>query len=129
MDTLHFGIIINCLSFLGKTVTSEDFDVRLMICLLRAFINLRVRDEKPVKSDTNIIGMLSIINNIRNEIIRKYDGKLLETQFNQYWECIGRVTIISNGHNNFWLSLRVFLRSNYLVLYNNKKEEIGGKHF
>lgn len=128
MDTVHFGII-NCLYFLGKTVTSEDFDVRLMIYLLRAFINLRVSDEKPVKSDTNIMEMLSIVNNIRSEIIRKYDGKLLETQFNQYWECIGRVTIISNDHNFFCLSLRVFLRSNHLVLYNNIKEERGGQHF
>ncbi|CAC5400771.1 unnamed protein product [Mytilus coruscus] len=71
----------------GKIVTSDDFDVRLMIYLLRAFRHSRVN---PVESDTNIIEMLSIINNIRNEIIRKFYGKLSETQFSQYWEGIGR---------------------------------------
>lgn len=72
--------------------------------------------------------MLPIINNIRNETIRNFDGKLLETQFNQYWDCIGRVSCIYYYHNIFWLSRWVFLQSSCLVLYTNIQEQRGGQH-
>ncbi|CAG2195655.1 unnamed protein product [Mytilus edulis] len=79
------------LSDYQKTVTSEDFGVRLMIYLLRIIANISVGDLYPVPSDTGISAMLSRIKFIRNELTQSHEGNISDDQFNQYWDDIGQI--------------------------------------
>ncbi|CAC5389978.1 unnamed protein product [Mytilus coruscus] len=79
--------------FKGETVTSEDFDIRLMIYLLRIIANINAGDLYPVQSDTSIGAMLSKIKFIRNEATQSLEGNILEDQFNQYWDDIGQAVL------------------------------------
>ncbi|CAC5359911.1 unnamed protein product [Mytilus coruscus] len=72
----------------GETVTSDDFDIRLLIYLLRTLANFEVGDLYPVQCDKRVSAMLSRIKFIRNEITQSFEGKVSEDQFNQYWDDI-----------------------------------------
>lgn len=76
---------------LEKTVTSEFFDVRLMIYLLCTLANFEIGNLYPVESDTKISAMLSRIKFIRNEATQSFEGELSEDQFDKYWDDIGQV--------------------------------------
>ncbi|CAC5389986.1 unnamed protein product [Mytilus coruscus] len=82
----------NLLFGLGK-VSSEDFDIRLMIYLLETVADIKVGNLYPVSSDMSISGMLSRIKYIRNETTRRFDRKLSDYQFNQYWDDIGQAVL------------------------------------
>ncbi|XP_076081132.1 uncharacterized protein LOC143052043 [Mytilus galloprovincialis] len=89
--------IINCVQWellypqdKEKSVTSENFDIRLMVYLLSDLAKISVGDLYPVQSDLSIGAMLSRIKFIRNEATQSYEGKLSEEKFNQYWDDIGQ---------------------------------------
>lgn len=90
-DCYHYVVSLwnNCYS--GKTVRSEDFDLRLMIVLLNTLANIKVCDSYPLPTDTSTGAMLSRIKYIRNETTQNVNGKLTEDQFNQYWDDIRQV--------------------------------------
>ncbi|CAC5424765.1 unnamed protein product [Mytilus coruscus] len=68
----------------GKTVTSKDFDIRLMILLLRTLANYEISDFYEDKSATSITAKFSRIKYMRNEIARRFEGILSKSQFIQY---------------------------------------------
>ncbi|CAC5403770.1 unnamed protein product [Mytilus coruscus] len=76
----------------GKTVsfTSDDFDVRLMIYLLKTITKVDVGDLYPLKVDISTSAMLSRIKFIRNETTQSIEGKLSEVQYNKFWDDIGQ---------------------------------------
>ncbi|CAC5403771.1 unnamed protein product [Mytilus coruscus] len=76
-----------------KPVSSDDFDIRLMIYLLIALANLEVGDLYPVHADTSICAMLSRIKYIRNEVTQSLNGKLPRHLFKQYWDDIGQAVL------------------------------------
>ncbi|CAG2211278.1 unnamed protein product [Mytilus edulis] len=80
-------------SIFGKTVTSDGFDIRLMIYLLGSLANIEVGDLYPVQSDSRVSAMLSRIKYIRNEATQSYAGKLSEDQFNKYWDDIAQAVL------------------------------------
>ncbi|VDH93034.1 Hypothetical predicted protein, partial [Mytilus galloprovincialis] len=77
----------------GKTVTSDDFDIRLLILLLSTLANITVSDLYPVYSDTSISAMLSRIQFISNETLRNLKGQLSVYMFNKYWDDIGQAIL------------------------------------
>ncbi|CAC5408763.1 unnamed protein product [Mytilus coruscus] len=77
----------------GRTVTSNDYDIRLMIYLLCTIANLSVGNLYPVRSDTSISAMLCRIKYIRNEVTQRFERQLSEDQFNQYWDDIGQAVL------------------------------------
>ncbi|CAG2211251.1 unnamed protein product [Mytilus edulis] len=77
----------------GQTVTSSDFDIRLMTYLLSTLANIDVGDLYPVYSDITIRAMLSRIQFRSKETLRNFDGKLSEYTFNENWDCIGQAVL------------------------------------
>ncbi|CAC5416347.1 unnamed protein product [Mytilus coruscus] len=78
------------LLFKGETVSSDDFDITLMIYLLRTLANISIGDIYPAPFNTSISAMLTRINYIRNKVIQNVKGQLSEEHFNQYWDDIGQ---------------------------------------
>lgn len=72
-------------------MTSDDFDIRLMIYILGVLANIKVGTLYPVPPDMSISAMLSRIKYIRNETTRIFEGKLDDIKFNHYWDYIGQV--------------------------------------
>ncbi|CAG2211280.1 unnamed protein product [Mytilus edulis] len=77
----------------GKTVTSDDFDVRLMIYLLKTITTIKLGDLYPTEVDTSIGAMLSRIKFIRNEITQNLHEKLPVDLFNKYWDDMGQAVL------------------------------------
>ncbi|CAG2211248.1 unnamed protein product [Mytilus edulis] len=75
---------------IGKTVTSADFDIELMLHLLHLLANIEVCNLYPSPADTSFSAMLSRIKFINNEIAQIFNGKLSEDNFNKYWDDIGQ---------------------------------------
>ncbi|CAC5424761.1 unnamed protein product [Mytilus coruscus] len=75
----------------GKVISSDGFDIRLMIDLLGTLANIEFGDLYPVQSDKSINAMLSRIKFIRNEATQSFNGKLSEEQFNKYWDDIAQI--------------------------------------
>ncbi|CAC5408766.1 unnamed protein product [Mytilus coruscus] len=83
----------------GRTVTSDDFDIKLMILLLSTLANIMVSDLYPVYFDTSIVAMLSRIQFISNETFRNFEGQLSVYTFNKYWDDIGQQNLLYNMYN------------------------------
>ncbi|XP_052063895.1 uncharacterized protein LOC127703857 [Mytilus californianus] len=81
------------LLFKGDTVSSDDFDITLMINLLRTLANISIGDIYPAPFNTSISAMLTRIKYIRNKVIQNVKGQLSEDQFNQYWDDIGQAVL------------------------------------
>ncbi|VDI45556.1 Hypothetical predicted protein [Mytilus galloprovincialis] len=81
------------LLFKGETVSSDDFDITLMVNLLRTLANISIVDIYPAPSDASISAMLTRISYISNKVIKNVEGQLSEDQFNQYWDDIGQAVL------------------------------------
>lgn len=77
----------------GKTVyvTSDDFNIRLMIYLLKTIAKVDVGDLYPLAVDISISAMLSRIKFIRNETTQSIEGELSKKQYIKFWDDIGQV--------------------------------------
>ena len=74
--------------FSGKQPSSKDFDITLMICLLRNLIPIDIMDNRlPSATDTSLRADLSRIKYYRNIIVHKCDDALVnDTDFESYWK-------------------------------------------
>lgn len=86
---LSFKLIVLFLA--GKVVSSDDYDISLMMYLLNTLADIDVGDLYAVKSDKRVSAMLSRIKYIRKKVIQSSDGKLSKDHFNTYWDDIGEV--------------------------------------
>jgi hypothetical protein len=79
--------------FSGKP-SSKDFDVTLMICLLRNLIPIDIMDRLPSTTDTSVRDDLSRIKYYRNIIV--HCDSVADTDFESYWKDVTQVI-----HNYF----------------------------
>ena len=81
--------------FSGKQPSSKDFDITLMICLLRNLIPIDIMDNKlPLATDTSWTADLSRIKYYRNIIV--HCDSVADTDFESYWKDVTQVI-----HNYF----------------------------
>ena len=72
--------------FSGKQPLSKDFDITLMICLLRNLIPIDIMDKLPSATDTSLGADLSRIKYYRNIIVHQCDDALIDdADFESYW--------------------------------------------
>ena len=78
--------------------SSKDFDITLMICLLRNLIpHITIMDRLPSATDTSLGADLSRIKYYRNIIVHECDDALVnDTDFESYWKDVTPVI-----HNYF----------------------------
>ena len=85
--------------FSGKQPSSKDFDITLMICLLRNLIPIDIMDNKlPLETDTSWTADLSRIKYYRNIIVHCNNALVDDTDFESYWNDVTPVM-----HNNLHL--------------------------
>ena len=94
----HLRISCTCNIFMvlfsGKP-SSKDFDVTLMICLLRNLIPIDIMDNRlPPERDTSVRDDLSRIKYYRNIIV--HCDSVADTDFESYWKDVTQVI-----HNYF----------------------------
>jgi hypothetical protein len=72
--------------FSGEQPSSKDFDITLMICLLRNLIPIDIMDNRlPSATDTSLRADLSRIKYYRNLIVHYNDALVDDTDFESYW--------------------------------------------
>ena len=77
--------------------SSKDFDITLMICLLRNLIPIDIIDNRlPVAADESLSADLSRIKYYRNLIVHCNDAFVDDTDFESYWKDVTPVI-----YNNF----------------------------
>jgi hypothetical protein len=77
--------------------SSKDFDITLMICLLRNLISIHIIDNRlPVAADESLSADLSRIKYYRNLIVHCDKALVDDTHFESYWNDVTPVI-----HNNF----------------------------
>ena len=82
--------------FSGKP-SSKDFDVTLMICLLRNLKSIYIKDNiLPSATDTSLGANLSRIKFYRNIIV--HCDSIADTDFESYWKNVTQVI-----HNLFFI--------------------------
>ena len=93
----HLRISCNIFTvlFSGKQPSSKDFDITLMICLLRNLIPIDIMDILPSATDTSLRADLSRIKYYRNMIVHCNSALVDDTDFESYWNDV--TTVI---HNN-----------------------------
>lgn len=74
-----------------KTVSSEDFDLRLMIHLLTTIASVNFGDLYPVKTDTRISAMLTKIKYIRNKLIQSIYQQHSDEHYNKFLDDLQEV--------------------------------------
>ena len=84
--------------FSGEQPSSKDFDITLMICLLRNLIPIDIMDNRlPSATDTSLRADLSRFKYYRNIIVHECDDALVnDTDFESYWKDVTPVI-----HNYF----------------------------
>ena len=94
----HMRISCNIFTVLlsGKQPSSKDFDITLMICLLRNLIPIDIMDRLPSATDTSLRADLSRIKYYRNTIVHCNSALVDDTDFESYWNDVTPVI-----HNNF----------------------------
>jgi hypothetical protein len=81
--------------------SSKDFDITLMICLLRNLIPIDIIDGLPSATDTSLRADLSRIKFYRNFIVHCDSALVADTEFESYWKDVTPVI-----HNYFYTSTR-----------------------
>ena len=81
--------------FSGEQPSSKDFDITLMICLLRNLIPIEIMDRLPSATDTSLRADLSRIKYYRNIILSYHSALVNDTDFESYWNDVTPVI-----HNN-----------------------------
>ena len=77
--------------------SSKDFDITLMICLLRNLIrHITIMDSLPSATDTSLKADLSRIKYYRNFIVHCDSALVADTDFESYWKDVTPVI-----HNYF----------------------------
>ena len=67
--------------------SSKDFDITLMICLLRNLIrHITIMDSLPSATDTSLKADLSRIKYYRNFIVHCDSALVADTDFESYWK-------------------------------------------
>ncbi|CAG2234027.1 unnamed protein product [Mytilus edulis] len=69
-------------------VSSDKFDVSLMVCLLRHFTDLDIQDNLPSKTIHTTAADISRIKLYRNYIVHSDSGKVTEDTFLEIWNCV-----------------------------------------
>ena len=84
---LRISCNIFMILFSGEQPSSKDFDITLMICLLRNLIPIDIMDNRlPSATDTSLRADLSRIKYYRNIIVHQCDDALIDdTDFESYW--------------------------------------------
>jgi len=72
--------------FSGEQPSSKDFDITLMICLLRNLIPIDIMDNRlPSATDTSLRADLSRFKYYRNIIVHCDSALIDDTDFESYW--------------------------------------------
>lgn len=80
--------------FLGSP-SSEDFDLTLLVCLLRNLSNIKIKDDLPyIYSDIDGAA-LTTIKHYRNRLMHSDAGILADLEFNEWWDKTSQVRIVS----------------------------------
>ncbi|XP_063405743.1 serine/threonine-protein phosphatase 6 regulatory ankyrin repeat subunit C-like [Mytilus trossulus] len=69
-------------------VSSDKFDISLMICLMRHFADLDIQDNLPSKTMHTTAADISRIKFYRNYIVHSDNGKVTEDRFSEIWNCV-----------------------------------------
>ena len=94
-DNLRISCNIFMILFSGEP-SSKDFDITLMICLLRNLIPITIIDGLPSATDTSLRADLSRIKFYRNIIVHCDSALVDDTDFESYWKDVTPVI-----HNYF----------------------------
>ncbi|CAC5413786.1 ANKRD50 [Mytilus coruscus] len=70
--------------------SSEEFDITLMICLIRNLTDLEISNNLPFPTRVSIGDDLSRIHHYRNKIAHTNSFIIEDTDFNNYWEDIAQ---------------------------------------
>ena len=84
--------------FSGET-SSKDFDITLMICLLRNLIPIDIMDRLPSATDISLRADLSRIKYYRNFIV--HCDSVADTDFESYWN---DVTPVKHNYITYFFS-------------------------
>lgn len=80
--------------------TSTDFDLTLMICLLRNLAEVDISDILPNAKDTSEAASLSRLKYYRNQVVHSQTFSLSDKEFKQYWDDITNVSF----KTHYWLN-------------------------
>ncbi|VDI17281.1 Hypothetical predicted protein [Mytilus galloprovincialis] len=69
-------------------VSSDKFDVSLMVCLLRNFTDIDIQDSLPLETIHTSAADISRIKFYRNVIVHSDSGKVTENKFSEIWGCV-----------------------------------------
>ncbi|CAG2256755.1 unnamed protein product [Mytilus edulis] len=75
----------------SSEVTSDMFDVSLMVFLLRNLTDLPIQDGLPLETIQTVAADISRIKFYRNSIVHSDSGKINENMFSEIWEAIIRL--------------------------------------
>ncbi|CAG2227856.1 unnamed protein product [Mytilus edulis] len=74
-------------------VSSDMFDVSLMVCLLRHFTDLEIQDSLPIATIHTVAADISRIKIHRNSIVHSDSGKVQENKFSEIWNCVAEAIL------------------------------------
>ncbi|CAG2227855.1 unnamed protein product [Mytilus edulis] len=74
-------------------VSSDMFDISLMVCLVRHFTDLPIQDSLPLKTIHTVAADMSRIKFYRNSIVHSDNGKVDENKFLEIWSCVAEAIL------------------------------------
>ncbi|VDI47760.1 blast:Ankyrin-1 [Mytilus galloprovincialis] len=77
----------------SSKVSSDMFDVSLMVCLLRHFTDLTIQDSLPMETIHTEAADISRIKFYRNSIVHSDSGKVNENKFSEIWKCVAEAIL------------------------------------
>ena len=72
--------------------SSNNFDITLMVFLLRHLTNIQIQDQTPLMTNNSEAAALSRIKIYRNEIAHSFTGCLSKERFDSIWEIVVNVS-------------------------------------
>ncbi|CAG2216437.1 unnamed protein product [Mytilus edulis] len=77
----------------SSEVSSDMFDVSLMVCLLKHFTDLDIQDSLPIETIHTDAADISRIKFYRNFIVHSDSGKIDENKFFEIWNCVAEAIL------------------------------------
>lgn len=85
---------------------SKDFNIRLMMVLMKNLIDFNIADVFPSKDNVTVVADLSRIKYLRNKIAHNSDMSITDEDFDKDWKHLSEVTQKVNLNKAYFLHLK-----------------------
>ncbi|CAG2244987.1 unnamed protein product [Mytilus edulis] len=107
----------------GSNPKSKEFDLTLMVCLLRNLIKMTIQDQLPQPSDLSEGAAVSRIKFYRNKIVHSDSGMMSDAEFSTTFAEVSKILVVRDAKIDIYRFVRSIAKRSYATGADNVRKK------